>query len=386
MTMRVREKRRRANLAARFFLLIFVLAALLVGGLFGYSYLADTGTRALGPGAETLNPAERAMLLTYLTTRSDDLNQPAGSDPSPVVFSVPAGATAGVVAEALADAGLIRDAQLLTYYLRYEGLDGQVEAGDFILRQTMTIAQVALALTDATAREVLLRVTEGWRMEEVAAALAAHGALAGVADQFQALAGANTPRAITYDFLADLPPGASLEGYLFPDTYLFHPDATASDIIDKLLANFAARVPATYRADVAARGLSLHQAITLASLIEREAVVNEERPLIASVILNRLAAGQRLEIDATVQYALGGEANWWPRLDGIDLRSINSPYNTYAVTGLPPGPIANPSLNSILAVAQPAQTDYVYYRALCDGSGRHAFAATYEQHLANACR
>jgi UPF0755 protein len=385
--MQIKAKRRRANLAARFFIFVFALATLLVGGLFVFVTVAGRTSAALGPGADDLNPAEKAVLLAYLTTRARDLSRPAGSDPTPVSFTVAAGASAGAVAAELAAAGLIRDAQLLTYYLRYEGLDGQVEAGDFILRETMSIPQVARALTDASAREVLLRITEGWRLEQVADALRAHNALAGVADEFRLLAGPGSPRPPgAYDFLADLPPGASLEGYLFPDTYLFRPEATAAEILDKLLQNFAARLPADYRSLVAARGLTLHQAITLASLIEREAVVNDERPLIASVIYNRLAAGQWLEIDATVQYALGTQENWWPRLEGLDLRSIASPYNTYAGSGLPPGPIANPSLDSIVAAAQPTQTSYLFYRALCDGSGRHAFAVTYEEHLANACQ
>jgi UPF0755 protein len=384
--MQIRAKRRRANQAARFFVFVFALAAVLVGGLFAFVSITGRTSQALGPGAESLNPAEKAVLLAYLTTRAGDLNGPAGSDPTPVAFTVAGGATAAAVAEELAAAGLIRDAQLLTYYLRYEGLDGQVEAGDFILRKTMTIPQVARALTDASAREVLLRITEGWRMEQVADALRAHGALAGAADEFRLLAGPGSPRAATHDFLSDLPPGAGLEGYLFPDTYLFRPEATAGEVVDKLLANFGAKLPANYRAEAAARGLTLHQAITLASLVEREAVVDDERPLIASVIYNRLAAGQWLEIDATVQYALGSEANWWPRLEGLDLRSVANAYNTYAGPGLPPGPIANPSLDSIVAAARPAQTSYLYYRALCDGSGRHAFAVTYEEHLANACQ
>jgi UPF0755 protein len=249
----------------------------------------------------------------------------------------------------------------------------------------MTLPEVARALTDALAREVVVRVTEGWRMEQIAEALALHPALADRSDDFRLLAGPNSPRANAYSFLSDLGPGASLEGYLFPDTYLLRPDATASDILNKLLSNFEARLPAGYRGQVAARGLTLHQAITVASLIEREAVVGEERALIASVIYNRLAVGQLLEIDAAVQYALGQPGNWWPRLEGLDLRSIQSPYNTYAVAGLPPGPIANPGLESILAAANPATSNFYYYRALCDGSGRHAFAVTYEEHLANAC-
>ncbi|MEP7359899.1 MAG: endolytic transglycosylase MltG, partial [Anaerolineales bacterium] len=157
-------------------------------------------------------------------------------------------------------------------------------------------------------------------------------------------------------------------------------------IVDKMLANFEARLPDGYGQQAAAQGLTVFQAITVASLIEREAVVDEERPIIASVIYNRLAAGQRLEIDAATQYVLGQPGLWWPRLDGLDLRAIVSPYNTYAVEGLPPGPVSNPGLSSIIAAGSPATTDYLYYRARCDGSGRHFFAATYEEHLANACQ
>jgi UPF0755 protein len=384
--MGIREKRRRANLAARFFLLILALAGLLVGGFLVFAYLSSATELALGPGAEDLNPAERTVLLGYLTARAGDLSQPAGPDNAAVLFSVAPGATAGAVAEQLASLELVVDAQLLTYYLRYEGLDEQVEAGDFILRQTMSIPEVARALTDASAREAWLRVTEGWRREQIAAVLAGQGVFAEVADEFALLTGPNSPRAPSYGFLAGLPASAPLEGYLFPDTYLLHPDASASDIIDKMLANFQTRLPANYEAQAASIGLTLHQAVTVASLIEREAVVDDERPMIASVIYNRLAIGQWLEIDATVQYALGTEADWWPQLVGLDLRSVTSPYNTYAGAGLPPGPIANPGLASLLAAAQPAQTDYYFYRALCDGSGRHAFAVTFEQHVANACQ
>ena len=172
---------------------------------------------------------------------------------------------------------------------------------------------------------------------------------------------------------------------MFPDTYLVAPGATAADVVNKMLTNFEAHLPADYEAAVARQHLTLFGAVTVASLIEREAVVDDERPEIAAVILNRLAIGQPLEIDATVQYAVGTADNWWPRLSGLDFRSIDNPYNTYLVKGLPAGPIANPGLNSLLAVSHPAQSHYLYYRALCDGSGRHAFATTYEEHLSNAC-
>jgi UPF0755 protein len=383
--MRIREKRRRANRAVRFFILIFSLAAVAVAVVFAVGLLPGSLARQLGPASPSLSPAERAVMAAYLTAHLAELNAPAGSDASPVEFSVNPGATAVAVAQKLAGLGIVHDAQLLTYYMRYQGLDGKVEAGDFVLRQTMNLREVAVTLTDASARELVLRVIEGWRREQISEALAAQPAFARVAADFLALTGPNGPVAGTYPFLAEVAPGAGLEGFLFPDTYLLRPNATASDIRDKILADFQGRLPPNYRAQVAAHGLTVYQAITMASLIEREAAVDDERPVIASVLYNRLAAGQRLEIDATVQYVAGKPGNWWPTVGGLDLRSVDSPYNTYASSGLPPGPIANPGLSSIRAVASPAQTNYLYYRAQCDGSGRHAFAVTYAEHLANAC-
>ena len=383
--MRIREKRRRANLAARFFVFIFAVAALAVGSVLAVTVLPSLVTGRLGAGSPSLNPAERTLLVAYLTAHARDLDAPAGSDATPVQFSVPAGASANSVAAALAKQGLVRDAQLLTYWLRYQGTDAKVEAGDFVLRKTMTVREVALALTDARSREVELRVIEGWRREQIAESLASQPAFAGVAADFLALTGPNSPRASPYSFLSELPAGASLEGFLFPDTYLLQPNASASTLLDKMLGDFQGRLPVSYSQQVGTHGLNLYQAITMASLIEREAVVDDERPVIASVLYNRLAAGQQLEIDASTQYALGKTSQWWPSLQGLDLHTVASPYNTYTNNGLPPGPIANPGLSSILAVASPAQTSYLYYRAKCDGSGRHAFAVTYEEQLANAC-
>jgi UPF0755 protein len=134
--------------------------------------------------------------------------------------------------------------------------------------------------------------------------------------------------------------------------------------------------------------LSLAQAVTLASIVQREAILPEEQPMIASVFYNRLAAGMKLDSDPTVQYALGyntKQRTWWTNPLSTDDLKINSPYNTYQVPNLPPGPISNPSLSALQAVAYPAQSPYYYFRAACDGSGRHEFARTYEEHLNNAC-
>ena len=135
------------------------------------------------------------------------------------------------------------------------------------------------------------------------------------------------------------------------------------------------------------QGLDIYEGITLASIVEREAVISDERDLIASVFINRLKIGMQLEADPTVQYALGKQidGSWWKAPLSFDDLDIDSPYNTYRYPGLPPGPIANPGLESIEAVAFPAQSAYLYFRAACDGSGRHNFSTTFEEHQQFAC-
>jgi len=163
---------------------------------------------------------------------------------------------------------------------------------------------------------------------------------------------------------------------------------SAGQLVTELVRDFALHLSPELRDGFARQNLTVHHAVTLASIIAREAVVDDEQPLIASVFLNRLAANMKLDSDPTVQYALGYDAvnqTWWKNpLDLADLQ-VDSPYNTYRYAGLPPAPIANPGLSALQAVAYPAQTPYYYFRARCDGSGRHAFAETFEQHVQNNC-
>jgi UPF0755 protein len=185
--------------------------------------------------------------------------------------------------------------------------------------------------------------------------------------------------------ISDLP---SLEGFLFPETYVFPREMGLDDVLVAMLAEFSNQVDQTLRDGFSRQGMTVYDAVTLASIIEKEAVVDEEKPMIASVFYNRLAAGMRLETDPTVQYALGYQEEsgaWWKAPLTLDDFGVESPYNTYIVYGLPPTPISNPGLSSLHAVAFPAETPYFYFRATCDGSGRHLFAITYEEHLDNAC-
>ena len=182
---------------------------------------------------------------------------------------------------------------------------------------------------------------------------------------------------------------ASLDGFLFPGEYEIDRKISTEDLILTFLKRFSDEVSEEIISAIQAQGLSLYEGITLASIIQRETFMDDERSVMASVFDNRLQQGMRLETDPTVQYALGFSqewGNWWKSpLNTGDLQ-VNSPYNTYIIFGLPPTPIANPDLPSILAVAYPEQTDYYYFRAKCDGSGYHDFSVTFEEHVSKGCK
>jgi UPF0755 protein len=162
-------------------------------------------------------------------------------------------------------------------------------------------------------------------------------------------------------------------------------------LIEKMLQNFNSQVMPAMRQAYGAQGLSLADAVTLASIVERETPEDEERPLIASVYINRIREGMPLQADPTVQYALGFQTanqNWWKAPLYLSDLELEHPYNTYKISGLPPGPIANPGLASLLAVAEPAESDYLFFVLDCESNppGRHTFSRTFEEHLANVER
>ena len=176
-----------------------------------------------------------------------------------------------------------------------------------------------------------------------------------------------------------------------PDTYRLAADADATLLLNRLLETFDERITPQMRREAQAGGLSLHQLVTLASIVEREALLDSERPMVASVYLNRLEgvlpeADGYLRADPTFQYARGYDPvteRWWAPFQVDDVKGIDSPYNSFLYPGLPPGPICSPSVVSLRAVIYPAETDYLYFYARQDGSGSHAFATTYEEHLQN---
>jgi len=337
----------------------------------------------IGSASISLEPVERVTLVAYLLFHLQDLDSPIGDPQQEFELTINQGDSAAAVVSQVEASGLIRNGTLLRNYLRYRGLDISIEAGKYLLKGDMTVRQVAESLQHADVQERSFTIVEGWRREQISQALEAANLGIQSADFLQS----STTLPPAYSSLVTLPPSASLEGFLFPDTYSLDENMSAEDLVLAMLKNFDQRVTAELRQGFANQGLTLYQAIILASIVEREARVAEERELIASTFLNRLSLGMKLEADPTVQYAIGQQPDggWWKAPLSLEDLDIDSPYNTYLVQGLPLGPICNPGLDSIRAVAFPASTTYLFFRAACDGSGRHSFAETFEEHQMNAC-
>lgn len=331
---------------------------------------------------EALNSLKQEALAWWSARQADRLLAPSADDRE-VAFEVAAGESLERIANRLKAAGLIRDAQAFELYARVEGLDRQVQAGTHFLRPNMTAAQVLQELRVAAGPSVRVTIPEGWRSEEIADEIAE----AGLADRELFLTAVASGSAAA-EVGPDRPEGAGWEGYLFPDTYQFEEAAGAEAVIAKMVTNFAERVTPEMEDQARGVGLSVHEVVVLASIVEREAILPEEQPRIARVFLNRLAtAPYLLNADPTVQYALGyqpEQKTWWKRNLTTEDLSVQSPYNTYEVPGLTPGPIANPGLGALRAVLEPEPGAWMYFVAngvACDGS--HVFAEDWDTHLAN---
>ncbi len=294
--------------------------------------------------------------------------QPVAETGDEIVVHVATGSGAVGIAEQLQSGGLIRNARAFRIMLGLTGLGARLKAGHYALSPAMTAQEIAdrIASGDVATRRVT--IPEGLRLEQIADRIAE----ADVADREDFLEAA-VPRTVAEEIEMPLPDD-SLEGYLFPETYDFRYDDGPRAIVLRMVREMQRRFFEPNREEVEARGLSLHEIITLASLVEREAKVDDERALIAGVLQHRLDIGMKLQCDATVQYALGKHRQ---RLLFDDLE-VASPYNTYRHKGLPPGPIASPGLPSLMAALRPRKTDALFYVARPDGT--HAFSRSYEEH------
>jgi UPF0755 protein len=357
---------------------LFLILVCLVGIVF---YIPARATLVYGPASKSLSFTQRIQYSTLLLWDDILLTKPLDLNGTAQTFVIEQGESVTAVASNLESVGLIRNAEAFRAYLIYTGLDTTLQAGEYKLSTAMSTIDIARKLQDATPEEVTFVILPGWRMEEIAASLPTSG-LSVQPDEF--LAAARSPHRV-FDFLTS---ADTTEGFLFPDSYTVPRGVTADVLVTGFLRNFALHLTPELQRGFEKQGLTVYQAVTLASLVERESMKPEEQPIIASVYLNRLRQDMKLDADPTIQYALGFsplQQSWWTSpLTLIDLQ-VNSPYNTYLNKGLPPTPIANPGLDALQAVAFPAQTNYLYFRAKCDGSGYHEFSETFDEHLANGC-
>jgi UPF0755 protein len=352
----------------------------------GFLLAVAAGFLMIVSGGDPVDWARTEWLRFSLSQRQAALETAAGDDPAEQILTIERGETPGLVARKLESSNLITDAGLFVDYLRVEGLDTQIEAGTYFISQTQTIPQIAQIIIDSSNSNILFRVPEGSRIEEIAALIDSNPRFQFSGDAFLQVAGAGAVIPAELSTRYGIPAGASLEGFLFPDTYILSPNVTATGLRDTLLARFEEAITPQMIQDANEQSLSMRDAVTIASIIERESVHDDENAMIASVYRNRLAIGMKLDADPTVQYALGGtRGSWWPQITLADYQDVQSPYNTYLRQGLPPGPIANPALSAIEAAIYPAESGYYFFRVRCDGSSYHTFAVTYDEHLANGC-
>jgi UPF0755 protein len=291
-----------------------------------------------------------------------------------VTVRIPRNATGSRIAGLLYKHGVIRSAWAYDLYLRWRHRGDRFRAGRYTLSPNMTLAQITSDLENGGTRDDRIQVTipEGYTLAQIASTLEEKGVTG--ADGFLKLA--HDPGAFSGLPLEFKLPRHTLEGYLFPDTYPFDPATPPETVIRTMLLNFSTRFFRPYQSDIGTGGRGLHAIVTMASLIEREARVPVDRARIAGVLDNRLKRGIRLDVDATVLYALGHHKD---RVLYSDLK-VNSPYNTYRHKGLPPGPIANPGLASLLAALHPEKNGYFYYVARPNGA--HIFTSTIQEHEA----
>jgi UPF0755 protein len=316
----------------------------------------------------------------------DFVLQPAQKDKlaKEVNITIPSGASTRQIATILKKNGLILNAEVFTIKVKLSEYDGTFKKGDYTLNTSMSEEQIMETLKAGTKSQdgIKFTIPEGYSTLKIAKKLEDEGIVK--ADEFLKAVGEGK---YDYDFLVEIPQRASkLEGYLFPDTYFFRKGITAQEIVSKLLNQFDTVYSDTYKQKATEKGYTMDQILTMSSIVEKEAKLATERPIIAGVIYNRLKIGMALQMDSTVNYAFelkegvnSGRDEKKVLLDDLEIKSA---YNTYANVGLPVGPICNPGREAIEAVLNSQQHDYIYFVLKDAQTGEHVFTKTHDEHVA----
>jgi UPF0755 protein len=368
---RTARPRTRSSAGPAIFALVVVVAALAV-----FTVARPLATDAMVQAADDHDALLRQSAVRAIIAPSvaGSLDAPTDPNGKTIDFTVRRGATASQIAADLLSAGLIKSTLAFKFALYESGAENALQSGTYKVSAALSPRDLAALFQKAPGDQVALRIIEGWRLTEVAAAVTkAFPSIS--ANDFAAAAVVGTRNNFV---LAGLDPKASLEGFLFPDTYFLRPNATADQIVAILLDTFETKAGPALRSASADRKVPIYEMVKLASIVEREARDRKESPLIAGLYQHRLDISMKLDADPTIQYAKGS----WGELSLDDLK-LASPYNTYLNAGLPPTPICNPGLAALRAAAQPEKTDYLFFVAKGDGTGDHAFAKTIEEQEAN---
>ncbi len=297
------------------------------------------------------------------------LYEPVSSDNTAVKFTITKGEGTREIAEALEQDHLIRSSVVFVAYLKLNGRGDDVQVGDYLVRKNLTMMQIYKMITEGDVITTKITIPEGWTDKQIENELIKKGVTSesGFENALK--------KDYSFDFLKESPNG-DLQGFLFPDTYILSSRPTAEEAISKMLTEFKQKANSEIRAKMDSDHLSYYQVLTLASIVEREVQTKADKKVVAGIFLNRLNTGMNLDSCATVQYVLGTNKKI---LSDQDI-SVDSPYNTYLNKGLPPGPIANPGMDSIDAVLNPTKTDYFYFFTGKDG--KTYFSKTEAEHEA----
>jgi UPF0755 protein len=333
----------------------------------------------------SLNTLKKINLSIKLFMNKDLILNPVNAKSDQTIFGIQPEENAQEIANRLEADGYIADSSAFVDYLIYKGYDRLINSGEFYISSSINAMDIAEKIHSSTGDLTSFTILAGWRVEEIARAMDIY--------QFPFQTGQLINVVHHPDGNITLPDGLhgfkSLEGLLLPRQYKVDKKLSIGGFLSMTLDEFNYAVTPKIRKAFQKNGLSLEQAVILASIVEKEAILPKEGPIIASVFYNRLAAGMKLESDPTVQYAIGyvqGSKTWWKNPLSLTDLQIDSGYNTYQNSGLPPAPICNPGLSALNSVAFPASTNYYYFRAACDSSGKHSFSTTFEEHLKNACQ
>lgn len=324
-----------------------------------------------------------AIFIGYLAIGSRGA---ADADSQTVVgFKIESGQGAKEIARNLEAAGVISSDLFFNYYLLGNKFAILLQAGEYELSPSMTIPEIVRTLAEGKVKfdpGIKITIPEGYTVMQIESAFIA-GGLSIKKSELQEAVGITAPLAreiFGFAFLADLPSRATLDGFLFPDTYFFDENVSLNDIVKKMLGNFDSKVSDAMRVKIKARGKNLYEVVIMASLLEREVQTYEDMRVVSGVLWKRMEIGMPLQVDATVAYLTGKKTGEISNEDKL----IDSPYNTYKYRGLPPTPIANPGLNAIQAAADPTESEFFYY--LSAPMGETIFSKTLDEHNENRAK